>query len=46
MNVDQSNGADTVQLKSCDNGQAFNVKRVLNVKHNKRLGLIGTRELP
>ena len=44
VNVDLCKSVDTVQLKISDNGQAFDVKRVLNVKHNKRLGLIGMRE--
>jgi PAS domain S-box-containing protein len=33
-----------IQLEIADNGQAFDVGRVLQIKRNKRLGLIGMRE--
>jgi PAS domain S-box-containing protein len=36
--------ADAVQLEVSDNGQSFEVARVLQAKRNQRLGLLGMRE--
>jgi len=35
---------DAVRMEVSDNGKAFDVKRVLSSKTNKRLGLVGMRE--
>ena len=35
---------NTIFLNIKDNGKAFNVARILNVKRYKRLGLLGMRE--
>jgi PAS domain S-box-containing protein len=42
LSLQKLQGALLMQIK--DNGKAFSVERVLDVKRNKRLGLIGMRE--